>query len=1035
MTDYTKKLAAWLHDPAEKALILLRDKEGHERGTVSRLRQRLDIASREFDARADWLAAGADRPQWPRDAEKKFPGWEQVVFAKEAQLVHPLSGARITLPDLRGDLDTDAIKATSQAHFEDLIVDGDDRQTFLNFWRFGPELARLDAKLGALWQVQPADTRVPDHTIWNHVDLVSAIHTALAGDADGPDQPALVAMSFGPVQGFIAQARSTSDLWAGSHLLSSLVWEALRSVVSALGPDAVVFPALRGVPAVDRWLVEQDEAQGGKARMRARFQSIGAEFLEVHDDTNPLFAAALPNKFVAIVPARQAPAMAEAAIAAVRHAARTWAESAAARVFDTADVALNDVVREQLDAQLAGFPEASWACAVWPVPAKDHFRDRATVQAAAAQVKAALDHIHPALKTQGIFDAKVWQTLSADLQFDGVQFFGPGVGLLYAPVFDLADRALASAKAAKPFAPLRQEGHRCTLTGEAEWLTHDRDLLGSNRSERLKRSVWGRVSGRLGIKRGEHLGAIATLKRLWPRLFAADVSAFLGMRDSDGLRRYTVSTHALALSTSMEGWIQSGLDEAGVAALEHLVEEGDETASLPRHVLTTLRAQGLAPSLHRRAAIALKRLPAKMDFRREDTDPGAERRLSEFEGELRQVLGNRAETYYALIQMDGDRMGGWLAGNEDGYKLRYRDTWHSKVQAGSAALQHRLPGLKPYLDALRPSSPGRHVAISQALNDFSTHLARHVVEDCCKGKLLYAGGDDVLALVAVDDLFDCMQLLRLAYSGIAPDAAMGLGEHITSFDAGFDGTKHPPSRARLLLGKGFGYLRGRDGGVGRLMTLMGHKATASMGAVVAHHSAPLGMVLRELHAAESRAKSAKRGKDANGGDINRDAFCLRVLKRGGGEVSVVSPWWATSADDDAQPQERRLRPLTEQSGVVLMRRLAQMLAGTAFSRGAIYRAQLWFEGLTEGPQPPQTAAAWREQVAGTLAYQFERQSGSAELARDIVAYVCDVVKPSQPLSAIDHLLVTSEFFAREARSFQLEAQARREQKRAIKEPA
>ena len=80
------------------------------------------------------------------------------------------------------------------------------------------------------------------------------------------------------------------------------------------------------------------------------------------------------------------------------------------------------------------------------------------------------------------------------------------------------------------------------------------------------------------------------------------------------------------------------------------------------------------------------------------------------------------------------------------------------------------PALKAYIETLRPPSPARHAAISRALNDFSIHLACHIVEDCVKGKLLYAGGDDVLALVAVDDLFDAMQLLRLAYSGLAvPD--------------------------------------------------------------------------------------------------------------------------------------------------------------------------------------------------------------------------------------------------------------------------
>ena len=56
----------------------------------------------------------------------------------------------------------------------------------------------------------PADTRVPDHTIWQHLDLTAAFATALQA---GEGNPALLTVSFGPVQEFIAQARTTSDLW------------------------------------------------------------------------------------------------------------------------------------------------------------------------------------------------------------------------------------------------------------------------------------------------------------------------------------------------------------------------------------------------------------------------------------------------------------------------------------------------------------------------------------------------------------------------------------------------------------------------------------------------------------------------------------------------------------------------------------------------------------------------------------------------------------------------------------------------------
>jgi CRISPR-associated protein Cmr2 len=367
------------------------------------------------------------------------------------------------------------------------------------------------------------------------------------------------------------------------------------------------------------------------------------------------------------------------------------------------------------------------------------------------------------------------------------------------------------------------------------------------------------------------------------------------------------------------------------------------------------------------------------------------------------LLGDaRPETYYALILMDGDRMGGWLAGNEDDYKLSYRETWHSKVISEMQMYERRDLQLTQYLNTKRPVSPGRHGAISQALNDFSTRLVRHAVEECCKGKLLYAGGDDVLALVAVDDLFDCMQLLRLAYSGIAPSENMKLGERIGKLQSGGSG-----AQGKLLLDKGFGLLDGR------LMTLMGHKATASMGAVVAHHTAPLGMVLRELRAAENKAKNTPRGKNSKGADINRDAFCLRVLKRGGGEVSVTSPWWPVGAEQ---------KPDTTQSAMALMKQLAEQLAMTAFSRGAIYKAQLWFEGLTDDAKDVKNEV-WRDQMASSLAYQFNRQKGSAELAHQVVAFVCDVMQPKHPKTAIENFLVTSEFFAREARSFGDKAKA------------
>ncbi|AGX86920.1 type III-B CRISPR-associated protein Cas10/Cmr2 [Candidatus Symbiobacter mobilis] len=1005
MTNYTQKLTAWLHDPAEKQLVLLRDPAGHEGGTVAALSKLLELNRRKFDKRADHMAAAADRPNWPRDAHAgRYPAFEAVRFGHCAELIHPLSGERLALPGLELDVELDDIKKQSQAHFQSLIRE-DDRRTFLAFWRFGPEIPQGDdVQVGALWPLLPADSRTPDHSIWSHLDTVSAIHTALAGDENGPDQPALLVMSFGPVQGFIGQARSTSDLWAGSHLLSTLVWEALRPIVAELGPDVVVFPNLRGVPLVDAWLMQDQD--GGPA-LRDLFERYGSPLLGREDDRNPLFAASLPNKFLAIVPSRQAQALAESALQAIKAKALEWAEQAAEKVFEAAGRTINDVTREQIRAQLADFPEGYWAAATWPLLKED----RSDLHEVAGKLQEVLRQIHPNLAEQGIFEPAIWQLLSKELELEGLHFLRPNAGILYPAVHALAERHLAATKALRPFAAARYEGHRCTLTAEAEWLTDDREHLGLNRTERNARSVWGELARRKPswVKEGEHLGALATLKRMWPTLFAERVAALTGT-GAETVRRFVVSTHALAISTSLENVLEELQDPAKPQrkaaienALAHLPKElaRFEPTVLPHRLVQAVHKAGLSKHLD-----DFKRLPAALEEQEDKANK------ADSDSTLRTLWGDvRPETYYALILMDGDRMGGWLSGADKETRLQYRKTWHSQILGKMDLLEQQHPALREYLDTHRPVSPGRHGAISQALNDFSSRIARHVVEECCKGKLLYAGGDDVLALVAVDDLFDAMQLLRLAYSGLAPDPAMQLDAFVGGLD-GLKGTKPSKPSKPFLLSKGWGYLDGR------LMTLMGAKATASMGAVVAHHTAPMGMVLRELRAAEKQAKNTRRpvpadlnaggeGNQRNGKpkEYDRDAFCLKVLKRGGGAVTVTSPWWA------GKPGE----PDLARSALALMKQLAQELALTDFSRGAIYRAQLWFAGLTDD-EGDRDNELWRERIACSLSAQFQRQKGTPEVARNVVDFVCDAMRPRHPRTAIENFLATSEFFAREARA-------------------
>ena len=336
--------------------------------------------------------------------------------------------------------------------------------------------------------------------------------------------------------------------------------------------------------------------------------------------------------------------------------------------------------------------------------------------------------------------------------------------------------------------------------------------------------------------------------------------------------------------------------------------------------------------------------------------------------------------------LDGDKMGAWLSGEKD-YALEYQKTWHPQIRQAIAG-KFQQADLQSYAKAQRPVSPARHIAISSALNSFALRLAPHIVETVCKGKLIYAGGDDVLAMVSVDDLLPALLLLRLAYSGLATDGWERLGLEPLE--------KLQSKNGHVLL---------RD----RLYRVMGGKATASAGAVIAHHSAPLGAVLRQLRDAEKQAKN-------RGG---RDAFAIRVLKRSGGMVELTSRWF----DGGDPPQGLESTPI----GMLL--RLREALANPQLSRRVAYLAQSWLPQL---PPPGEFSnpALYEKLLADNLAYQFARQcqrdaekQRAADLGRRLgklaVALAGSSSRPEEgqctAADLIRDFLAVAEFLAREGR--------------------
>jgi CRISPR-associated protein Cmr2 len=157
------------------------------------------------------------------------------------------------------------------------------------------------------------------------------------------------------------------------------------------------------------------------------------------------------------------------------------------------------------------------------------------------------------------------------------------------------------------------------------------------------------------------------------------------------------------------------------------------------------------------------------------------------------------------------------------------------------------------LETQRLMSPSLHAAISEALANFALKAVPFVVEKLHAGRLVYAGGDDVLALLPLADVLPAAHKLRALFSG---EAKRFGNDILVEF-----GSK-----------QWTGWLEWEK----RKLLTMGNRATASIGIVVAHRLHPLRDVLRQGREAEEDAKEL----------YERNAICVRWLKRSGEQVQM-----------------------------------------------------------------------------------------------------------------------------------------------------
>lgn len=449
--------------------------------------------------------------------------------------------------------------------------------------------------------------------------------------------------SLGPVQGFVAQARRTRDLWSGSFLLSYLSGCAISEVIDKRGK--IKIPDVNDDPLL-AWI------RGPK-------------------DGNAPIIGSIPNRFEAFV-ADDPKGVARSAAKVVQS---KWKEIAEAVWTEfVADVAKNgNGTKEIWDRQVENFWEITWV-------------------------------VGPDISAMN--SRKNWR-ISGHLE--------------------------------------NEPGDHCTMMGD--WQELSGIIRSKGPRERKKQDdFWKRLSsqlkiGKLDIREGERLCALALIKRLFPK----------------------VSEDAIGWEVGTKNWPSTPY-VAAVPWLKHVIyvappKDANDFADLVLNTAPDAERKGISRQIgsfvdrrepfldldgnfyFENALIDCKRTPLDGTLESinncgEEPDETKNKRkeLKVLLSGLADKAKSRPSSFYAMLLMDGDNMGKLMGDYEE----------------------------EP---------------ISQALSAFTKDVPR-IVRDH-DGVTIYAGGDDVLAMLPMLHAINCASYLSQKYvdcfKDIVPEATISAG--------------------------------------------------------------------------------------------------------------------------------------------------------------------------------------------------------------------------------------------------------------------
>ena len=773
--------------------------------------------------------------------------------------------------------DRQELIAQSAELFPQFICDETDpKKVFWWLWRCLPTAAcqaSKDENRTSLL-LMPADTRIPDTSLWSH----SSMTAALAGAAIGYEttleefnatsqedlhyhyhsHPHLVTFSFAPVQDLIKSSRKMRDFWAGSWILHYLSAQVSCELARIYGPDSLLYPSLFHQPLVDRWLLTEYP-----------------DFAKWIKPPTPesLLTAGFPNVIVLVLPADK---VTSAMQTATQYLKQTWR--------DLGNQVFGELGNRHWTRGL--LPEANswqgWLDAQWQIywtglpigKLNSSFKQQNNEYFSnwVANQNKTYSLQNPQRKStvednNRRSDIGLFQPVELDL----LSKYTPNIGSWWGYIFDATRLSLNSIKNARNWEIPTVFSTRSSISGLGAAVHNkpkDWGKEGDIPTEGAVQEFWQQSAGlfdgreRLNatevIKRGLHK-VLPTLLNLDPDQIAiaypdlsAGVAGYLRTsedKDKDKSEQDKARATAYYLTACKAVLAQHQLDESRRDDYQWgipWIEKGVENVELSKYHPRLLNAGWLVEDL--------PNIP---------TDEARSNARQELHDTIDRFYPNNNPTdWYVLAAGDGDGMSEWLKG----VKLeKYADYVAPAVKAN--------PSLKKFLEVRKRMGPSTHNALSRALLDFSNQLVPYLTETRYAGRLIYGGGDDVLAYTNLWEWDNWLWDLRNCFQGSADP--------------------HGEFRSE---GDYWQWQKGKcpENITARPLFTMGSKATISFGIVIAHQSVPLAIALENLWAAEEKAKehrSKLRAEILSPEDkakAEKDAVQVRVIYQNGNIASSTA---------------------------------------------------------------------------------------------------------------------------------------------------